>query len=288
MEKDILRKKIYSKIDELPTLPVVVTKLLELLEDKNSNTFLITEAIEKDPSLTSKVLKVANSAYYGFSQQITSLERAVALLGFNMVKSLVVSIGVMKNLPSDKKISVFSEKQLWHHSVTVAVLLREMGKRLYPNKDSEHHFITGLLHDIGLIVFEQFFNNLFGRVLNEANLQNRTGLYIAEKNIIGVDHGEVGGMLLTRWNFPQVISNPVTIHHSDTYNQEEGRGEIAMLRFADIISYYNPDDDDLETIAVKLNNELELLERDVSFLSAMIKFMEEEKDEIDSFFNAMI
>ena len=110
MDTGTIRARIYSKIDELPTLPTVITRILSLLEDANTNATDITEAISRDPALTSKILKVANSAYYGFSQLISDLERAVALLGFNMVKSLALSIGVMKTLPTEKKINILLGK----------------------------------------------------------------------------------------------------------------------------------------------------------------------------------
>jgi HD-like signal output (HDOD) protein len=116
MEKDKLREKIYSKIDEIPTLPIVIPKLLSLIESDKSNVADIADAISRDPALTSKILKVANSAYYGFSQGISSLEKAVSLLGFNMVQSLALSIGVLRSLPAGKISTHFSQKGLWIHS----------------------------------------------------------------------------------------------------------------------------------------------------------------------------
>lgn len=289
MDKKELRKKIYSKIDELPTLPVVVTRLLGMFEDKKSNTASLTEAIEKDPSLTSKVLKVANSAYYGFSHQIASLDRAVAILGFNMVKSLVISIGVMKTMPSDKKTSLFSEKELWHHSITVAVVLREMGRRHYPDRrESELFFITGLIHDIGLIVFDQFFHNLFEDVLNENSREDRERMCLAEKKIIGLDHGEVGGMLLERWNFPEEISNPVLFHHADEFQDGKNKEETALLKAADAVSHINSNDEYTDKVKEKIEYGKEFEGLDRKIIYDMIHFKDNAKDEIDSFFNSMI
>lgn len=286
MDKDIIRKKIYSKIDELPTLSGTVTHLLNLLEDKNSNALLLTEVIKKDPALTAKILKVANSAYYGFSQKISDLERAVALLGFNMVKSLAISIGVMKNLPSQKKSSGFSEKELWRHSVTVAILLREIGKRLYPHEDTEYLFILGLLHDIGIVVFNQFFSDLYNEVLDDAGLLDRKEIYMVEQKIIGVDHGEVGGMLLTRWNFPSIISLPVNNHHQEEVS--DFSRETGLLKLADISSHHNADDDEsLDILVEKVNPIFTTLDIDPGFIFEVIKFKQSGKEEIDAFFNAV-
>jgi len=95
MEKNELQAKIYSKIEELPTLPVVLPRLLSLTADEKAGAAHLADAISSDPALTSKILKVSNSAYYGFSQEISSLERAIPLLGFNMVRSLALSISVI-------------------------------------------------------------------------------------------------------------------------------------------------------------------------------------------------
>jgi HD-like signal output (HDOD) protein len=91
MDEEVIKNHIYAKVDELPTLPAVVPKLLSLMEDAGSDIAQVTHVISQDPALTSKILKVANSAYYGFPKRIDDLERAVALLGFNMVKSLALS-----------------------------------------------------------------------------------------------------------------------------------------------------------------------------------------------------
>ena len=287
MDKDTLRSKIYSKIDELPTLPSTVTRLLALFEDKRSNASLITEVIQKDPPLAAKILKVANSAYYGFSQKISDLERAVALLGFNMVKSLAVSIGVMNSVPSQSKTTV-SMKDLWHHSVTVAILMREMGTRLYNDKGNDHLFVLGLLHDVGVVVFDQFFSENFQEVLNEVQFIDRRDFYKIEQRVIGFDHGEVGGMLLTRWNFPSIISLSVTNHHHNLSEGEELTKETAMLKLGDIISHSDIQaEENFEEVDEELNPLLQYLEVDDSFINEVLDLRESAKDEIASFFNAV-
>ena len=286
MEKVKLRNKIYSKINELPTLPSTVTRLLTLFEDTRSNTSLITGVIQKDPPLAAKILKAANSAYYGFSQKISDLERAVALLGFNMVKSLAVSIGVMKSLPSKNKTSL-SGKELWHHSVTVAILIREMGKRLYKEKDSEHLFILGLLHDVGMVVFDQFFSESYQEVLKKAEFAERKDIYKIEQDAIGLDHGESGGMLLTRWNFPSIISQTVAGHHHN-FAEEEITKEIALLRLGDTISHFHSTTEkNPEEISEELSPFLQYLGVDYNFVNQMLDFIESGKDEISSFFNSI-
>jgi len=235
MEKNELQKKIYSKIDELPTLPAVLPRLLSLIEDEKTSARHIADAISSDPALTSKILKVANSAYYGFSQEISSLERAIPLLGFNMVRSLALSIGIIDTLPSGKRSPYFSPKNLWIHGLAVATVMGELGKKFGADSKNEHYFVVGLLHDIGKIVFDLFFTELFQQALEKAHSKENEALYTAERSVIGFDHGEVGSMLLTRWKFPDVISAPIAFHHRSEFPEDLFAGDVAMLRIADVL-----------------------------------------------------
>jgi putative nucleotidyltransferase with HDIG domain len=235
MEKDKLREKIYSKIDEIPTLPIVIPKLLSLIESDKSNVADIADAISRDPAMTSNILKVANSAYYGFSKGISSLEKAVSLLGFNMVQSLALSIGVLRSLPAGKKSTHFSQQGLWIHSLSVATVMRELGKRFGKQEDTEHLFIIGLLHDIGKIVLDQFFSELFWLALEEVHNLGNVELHEVERRVIGFDHGEVGAMLLTRWKFPDMICNAIAVHHLSEIPEGMYAKDAVMLRIADVL-----------------------------------------------------
>jgi len=235
MEKDEIRAKIYSKIDELPTLPAVFPKLMSIIKNERTNASDIADVISRDPALASKILKVANSAYYGFAQEISSLERAVPLLGFNMVKSLALSIGVIRSLPSNKKSQYFSQEGLWIHSLAVATVMNKIGERYGKGDEKEYLFIVGLLHDIGKIVFCQFFRGPFEQALEEVCKLEKTKLYLAEREMIGFEHGEVGAMLLTRWRFPDIISKPIALHHQTAIPEGASASDVAMLRIADTL-----------------------------------------------------
>jgi len=235
MEKDVVLRKIYSKIDEIPTLPAVVPKLLSVIESDRANVSDIAGVISTDPALASKILKVANSAYYGFSQEVLSLKLAMPLLGHNMVKSLALSIGVIHSLPSGRRSPNFSDKGLWVHSLAVATVMQELGKRFIKGGNAEHFFIIGLLHDIGKVVLNQYFSELFQEALEEVHNEGIAGLHIAESRLIGFDHGEIGAMLLTRWKFPDVISSSIAVHHQTETPEETNGRDVAMLRVANAL-----------------------------------------------------
>lgn len=235
MDEEGIKNRIYARVDELPTLPAVVPKLLSLMENPDSDITEVTYAISQDPALASKILKAANSAYYGFPKGIADLDRAVTLLGFNMVKSLALSIGVIKCLWKGKLSPNFSHRELWLHSVTVATGMKKIGDQYCSRMASGHIFIIGLLHDMGKLVLDQFFTNAFQEILE---MVTRTGTVqsLAEKRILGFDHGEIGAMVLHRWNFPDEIVEPIHQHHQKGFPQERAPEIIAALRIADALS----------------------------------------------------
>ncbi len=288
MEKDELRKKIYSKIDELPTLPAALPRLLSLIEDSRTSSSQIAEVISRDPALTSKILKVANSAYYGFQQQIAGLDRAVPLLGFNMVRSLALSLSVIHSLPSDAKSSHFSREGLWLHSLTVALMIQELAKRLNKGDGSVYLFIIGLLHDIGKIVFDQFFTDLFQQALEDCVNTGQRGIHLAERRVIGIDHGEVGAMLLTRWKLPDVISAPIAAHHLTDIPDGTSAVDVAMLRIADALSNELDSGEQEESVPPETYAaDLDILEVNEEELEDIRAHLQGVQEGIHAFYNAM-
>ena len=229
-------QKIYSKIEEIPTLSPLLQKIVGLINSSRSGAHDVTDIISHDPSLTSKVLKVANSAYYGFSRKIDSLERAVVILGFNMIRNLAMSIGFIRTFSSGKKSGRFSRERLWIHNLAVATIMKELAMRHGSQEESESLFITGLLHDIGKMVLDQFFTEEYQQVLDEAGCRESRSVCEAERKYFGVDHGEVGSILLKRWNFPGAICNLVALDHSTEVPEGVNAADVAMLHIADILS----------------------------------------------------
>lgn len=289
MDKQTLKKAIYAKIDELPTLPVVVSRLLALLEDPEFDIGELTRLISQDPALTAKVLKVANSAYYGFAQEIDTPDRAVALLGINMLKSLVLSVGVVAALPKAKKSKQLDPAGLWLHSVAVAAVIREMAGRMGLSKEEDHLFVVGLLHDVGKIVLLHFFFDLYQEALEKAKLREDLPLYVAEREIIGVDHGDVGAMLLARWKFPPQVIKPIMAHHHHDVSVDSDPRDTAMLRLANQLPQLVGlgRDGNMAPPQVR-QQDLELLGFDQADLEGLLEFTRASQEPIQSFYEAII
>ncbi len=231
MDKHQFRKLIYTQVDQLPTLPAALPRLLALMGDRNAGAGQIVEAISTDPALTSKILQAANSAYYGFSKTIANLERAVPLLGLNMVKSLALTMGVLRSLPAGRDDLHFSSHGLWTHSLAVATAVNELGKRL--RLETEYLFTLGLLHDVGKVVLFHYFPEMYIEVLEEAVKRQGEDLALVEREVMGLDHGEVGQLLLKRWKFPDLIAGPIGVHHHDHIPDRVDEVDVALLQAAD-------------------------------------------------------
>ncbi|NOY64967.1 MAG: HDOD domain-containing protein [Nitrospirae bacterium] len=285
MKQEDIRKLIYSRIDSLPALPGVIPRLLSQLEDSNSGADDIARTISSDPSLTANILRVANSAYYGFSGQIASLEHAIALLGFNMIKSLALSTGVIKIFRADH--AGFSEHELWVHSLTVATSMNEISRRFDKSVSGEEHiFIIGLLHDIGKILFAQFIGDRYQEVL-ERYYKGDENLHDIERQLLGIDHGEAGGLLLKRWLFPDVIYLPVHYHHQKEVPPEVDPLMLSLLSLSDKIAISlgngdkRPSPDECKT-------EIETLSIDTEIIETTANMLKESEERINAFCHSLI
>ena len=236
MDKAEIVKGIYSKIDEIPTLSPMLQKIVSLIQSSSSDAQEVTDVISRDPALTSKILKVSNSAYYGFAKSVDTLDRAVMILGFNMISSLAMSVGIIKTLSSGKEAGRFSRERLWIHSLAVGTVMKEMGVQLGKKEESDSLFIVGLLHDIGKVVLDQFFHEEYQEALEKTGCLESDSVCAAEENYFGMDHGEVGSILLKRWNFPDSMCTLVALDHKTDIPEGVDPADVAMLHIADILS----------------------------------------------------
>jgi len=285
---DEIRVKIYAAIDELPTLPVVVPKLLGLMESDTSSAADIAGALSFDPPLSAKILKVANSAYYGFSRQITDLKTAVALLGFRMVRSLAISLGIIQTLPAGKKTSLFSPRGLWVHSVATGALVRELCARFGRRHEGDQLFTVGILHDVGKLVLNLFFHDPYEQALAEVRLRNRPELHDVEREMLGLDHGEVGALLLERWRLPEAVCRTIAAHHRSEIPEGPDGPHVALLRVANAVGQQAGPGTEGNPVPPELQaRDMECLGLSAADVVAMRDYVATAGESIDAFFHAM-
>ncbi len=207
------RKHILDTLDkaqEILTLPSVIQKVLEITSSRNSSVSELKDIIESDPALTTRILSVANSAYYGFVRKVSTVSHAVVVLGFEEIKNIVLSMSVLRLF--DRKGSVFVEN-LWRHSLAVAVATRMVASHLGLKLEGKY-FVGGLLHDIGKIFLYQYMPEVYRVLLKEMLSQDNNYTYHRlEALICGISHEEIGGRLLNSWGFPIDITDAVKYHH---------------------------------------------------------------------------
>jgi len=193
------------KTVQIPTMPTVVSEALNIIENPKSHINQLADVISKDLSLTSQILKLVNSAYYGFPSQITTINKAMALLGFNQVKSLILSVAVKPMMMTHVG------KALWVHSIRTAVASQKLGKSLGMG-DTDEAFVMGLLHDIGKIVLEICNKEAAKEVLRLSGLGADT--LQAETMFYGFTHTDAGKELVLKWKLPLVIGSAIQYHHN--------------------------------------------------------------------------
>lgn len=214
-----------EKLENLPTLPGVVTKLSTMVESPNVSTAQVGEMIQADQVLSAKVLRLINSAFFGFPGKIATVTHALVLLGFNAVKGLVLTASVFDIMANEML-------QLWQHSLGVSVASGVIARRI-GLKDAEEIIVAGLLHDIGKVVLNVEGPELFQQVSQRTAESNL--LFIdAEQEILGFDHTRVGDWLCDKWNLPANLRDPITLHHKPERAKNAAEA-TAVVHMADIL-----------------------------------------------------
>ena len=204
-----------ASISDLPSLPQVVAKVQAEVSSPNATASTMSQIISEDPAISLKVLKVANSPVYCLGKEISDTREAVVILGFQEIYNIVLS---MSTLNLFKKAHHIDYKRFWQHSLSVAFATKAIvhfaGER-YPRDKGRMAdlFIAGLLHDIGVLVLDQFLPDRYEDVLKEASTTEDLPLYGIEFEHFGITHAEVGGYLLRQWRIPEKIAVAVAFHH---------------------------------------------------------------------------
>jgi putative nucleotidyltransferase with HDIG domain len=204
--------KVY--IDKMPSLPTSVAKIMEISNDPKASPADLNQVISLDPVLMGKVMKLINSAYYGLSQEVTSLVRAIIMLGVNTVKNLALSTAVLANLGKTSSERGLNMDGFWRHSLCVGVTSKLIARKLKIDpKRLEEFFMAGLLHDIGKIPLNNRLSEPYVTSMISAD-RDQIPLIQAEKSTIGIHHCEVGRIILQRWRLNQEIQDAISFHHA--------------------------------------------------------------------------
>jgi HD-like signal output (HDOD) protein len=268
-------QSLIESIGEIPTLPSIATAIMEKTLDSKVSAKQIAEMVERDQALSIKVLKVANSPFYRRIKEISTIRGAVMLLGFNVLKSIVLSISVI-NMFSDKNKRALDFYKFWQHSIACAVCAKNIALKVSPSA-SEDAFVAGLLHDLGKVVADQLlckkgeYNEIL-EIMNRAN----SDIIEVETSIMGVDHATLGRFLMEKWNLPALLYKTVGAHHSigDITDDEEARKLSAIIHVADIVTNHlglGIGQSDRGFVDPALLNQMGLTSHDIQDISIALK-----------------
>jgi HD-like signal output (HDOD) protein len=236
----LVKKGLQGKIGQitnLPTLPVIVTRVMQVVNDPSSSANDVAFVVGQDLALSAKILRLANSAFYGTPRTITSISGAVMILGLKVINTIALNLTVFDLFPHEKKTSLFNRTAFWRHSTSCGLICRFLTERLrkFVLFDAEEAFCVGLLHDIGKVVMEQYLHEDFHKALKHAK-HRRISLYEAEKETLGYSHTDVAQWLMAGWQLPVQISLPLMCHHDPQHAKECG-DIVALCHYADFLCY---------------------------------------------------
>lgn len=224
---------IVSKVNEMPVLPSRINKIMEIVQDPNSTVHDLELEILKDQSLTSKVLKLANSTHYGYPRKISTVSRATILLGFKTIESISLASTVSKFLIGELEGYALEEHDLWNQSQTCAIVSRYIAKNKRFNQP-EQAYVAGLLRDIGKTILNYYVKNEYNNIIEMVETENISFLE-AEKIILGFDHAQVGGRVAEKWNFPKELVEAIEYHHTPE-KTKENLDLVSIVHIADAIT----------------------------------------------------
>jgi putative nucleotidyltransferase with HDIG domain len=217
--------RMISNVNNLPTLPGIISKLNTLVENDTSSIAQLSHVIASDQTLSARVLKLVNSPFYGFPGRVSTVSHALILLGVNVVKGLTLSASIFELM----------EKQavgLWEHSLGTAVISRYIAKELgHPDLDTVS--TAALLHDIGKVVLKVMFAEDYEKIQKLAVSRDATMIEV-EQEILNTDHAEIGSWLARAWNLPEKLIEPIALHHC-VERAKEQKTVASIVHLSDVL-----------------------------------------------------
>ena len=225
---------VLANLTDMPALPTVVAKLTRLIADPKTTASDINDALSADPGLVTKILKLVNSAYYGFARRITTITNAVVILGYNQVRNLALSAFIFDKFANVGPGARFDINGFWRHSIGSAFLAASIAKHIDPRLE-EDAFICGLLHDLGKFIMAQNASAHIAKVIDRVTKKDIL-FHTAEQECLDYDHAILGAVVMERWNLPETLVDVVRNHHMPMEAPEKSRTLSCVTNLADIVS----------------------------------------------------
>jgi putative nucleotidyltransferase with HDIG domain len=215
-------EQLIMNANDLPTIPVVAMKVLQLIENESTTSEDLAKVVSSDPAVAARVLKISNSTFFGCKRQINTLSHAIMMLGYNTLKSLVMAASVKQVY----KTYGLTEKMLWEHSFGAGLAARIIANSTQLANDEEA-FLGGLFHDIGKTIMNNIDSNQFQMVMQKC-YNEEIPFLDAEQQFYPYSHADVGGLVIQKWNFPDMLMKAVLEHHRLNFVEDEDPYQITI------------------------------------------------------------
>lgn len=245
--------EVLKKVTTIATLPEVTSQIIKTVEDPKSSAQQLHKIVSHDPALVTRILKVVNSAFYGLPGQIGSVERAIVLLGLNGVKNIAVAASLGQLFRGAKLNDEFSAKDLWRHCIAVGVVARDLSRSMKMNIADEA-FLAGLIHDVGLLISLQLYPEKVRQVCDAAKADGSDFCEL-ERQIIGLDHQQLGMGLAEHWKFPRACQFVAGYHHQPEKLADQTRHLVNVVHVADTLCAQTKHGFNLTAVHQKLSDE---------------------------------
>ncbi len=233
MSQSLSIDEIFRKVQSIPPLPQAVQRISTLTQNLESDSNELAQIIASDEVLTGKILRIANSAFYGLSQKVSTVPQAIVIIGQQGVRSLALGVTVFGfGSRTEEKIKTW-RTQLWKHSLAVGSAMRELASLTHA--DPELAFVCGLMHDLGKVLFMEFYPDLYKDILEKA-ASGEQCLHEIEESVFGLHHGTAGSELCRHWKIPTSITKVLASHHlprSAIAGSSEDDHRISLARVSD-------------------------------------------------------
>lgn len=224
-----------QRVSQIATLPEITTKIIQVVEDPKSTAKDLKDIIKHDVALCTKILKVVNSAFYGLPRQISSVDRAIVLLGLSTVKNIAIATSMVKLFKGKAISSRFTPRDLWFHSLACGVFCKLISESR-GIEGTDEIFVAGLIHDLGLLVEYQVYPDKLSLIIEKA-IEEKKSLLKTEEEFLGANHQEFGAALANKWKFPPLFQLATGYHHNPLEATEQYTEVALTIHLADVLAH---------------------------------------------------
>ncbi len=226
-DESVSTADVEAAVRRLPALPALLHELMKELRSEDADIGRLEERIASDPSLTTRVLKMANSPFYVRSAEVVDVKRAVLTLGFRTVANLVMAAGLRNTIARSEHVPGFVANGIFLHILAVGLGASRLARGMFNLRDaSKHLFVAGLLHDVGRVALTEFYLQHRAELEHPKRCDLRPSV---ETEVLGIDHQQVGGLVHERWGLPEELEAPITLHHEPIERIEDDPLTLAVV-----------------------------------------------------------